>query len=142
MAPQDEMEVLGVTYDRGLAFKTLTERLNRDASRKLASLRRMAWLLDSKGAGDCKAQVHFFLEYVCLACGGGAKKRLALLGKVQDQAARLIRDSGTGQEPHLYTFYVSFWNTLLDSQRNFDGTNAQSYKVFVKTKLAAGTCLS
>ncbi|XP_045133977.1 uncharacterized protein LOC123517690 [Portunus trituberculatus] len=46
---QDEMDVLGVTYDFALTFRHHIERLAREASGKLASLRRMSWLLDDKG---------------------------------------------------------------------------------------------
>ncbi|KAG0714197.1 hypothetical protein GWK47_014584 [Chionoecetes opilio] len=49
LVPQDEVEVLGVTYDNRLTFRAHIERLAREASGKLASLRRMSWLLDSKG---------------------------------------------------------------------------------------------
>ncbi|MPC53253.1 hypothetical protein E2C01_047142 [Portunus trituberculatus] len=44
LAPQDEVEVLGVTYDCRLTFKSHIERLAREAS-----LRRMSWLLDNRG---------------------------------------------------------------------------------------------
>ncbi|MPC86875.1 hypothetical protein E2C01_081713 [Portunus trituberculatus] len=55
---QDEMDVLAVTYDSALIFRHHIERLAREASGKLASLRRMSWLLDDKGLEIlCKAQV-------------------------------------------------------------------------------------
>ncbi|XP_045117635.1 uncharacterized protein LOC123508165 [Portunus trituberculatus] len=43
------------------------------------------------------------LEYACLAWGGAASKHLALLDKVQDRAARLIRESELGFHPTLHT---------------------------------------
>ena len=104
LTPEDEVEVLGVTYDRRLIFRTHIERLAREASGKLASLRRISWLLDSKGLEILyKAQVRSSLEYACLAWGGAASKHLALLDKVQDRAERLIKNSGGGQEPKLHT---------------------------------------
>ena len=104
LAAQDEVEVLGVTYDRRLAFKTHIERLAREASGKLASLRRISWLLDSKGLEILyKAQIRSTLEYACLAWGGAANTHLTLLDKVQARAVRLIRDGGTGREPQLHT---------------------------------------
>ncbi|KAG0717388.1 Craniofacial development protein 2 [Chionoecetes opilio] len=64
---QGEVEVLGVTYDCRLTFRAHFERLPREASGKLASLRRMSWLLDSKGFEVLyKAQVRSFMEYASL----------------------------------------------------------------------------
>ena len=95
LTPQDEVEVLGVTYDNKLTFRSHIERLAREASGKLASLRRISPLLDSKGMEVLyKAQVRSSLEYACLAWGGAANKHLALLDKVQERAARLIREAG------------------------------------------------
>ncbi|KAG0726704.1 putative RNA-directed DNA polymerase from transposon BS [Chionoecetes opilio] len=98
LVPQDEVEVLGVTYDCRLTFKAHIERLARESSGKLASLRRMSWILDSKGLEVLyKAQDRSSMEYACLGWGGAANKHLALLDKVQGRAVRLIRDSGAGQ---------------------------------------------
>ena len=103
LTPRDEMEVLGVTYDRKLTFSSHIERLARQASGKLASLRRMSWLLDARGLEVLyKAQVRSSLEYACLAWGGAANKHLGLLDKVQDRAARLISDNNVGPVPHLH----------------------------------------
>ena len=104
LTPQDEVEVLGVTYDSKLTFKSHIERLAREASGKLASLRRMAHILDSRGIEVLyKAQVRSSLEYACLAWGGAASKHLALLDKVQDRAARLIRGEEGDQAAALQT---------------------------------------
>lgn len=104
LTPRDEVEVLGVTYDRKFTFRTHVERLAREASGKLASLRRISYLLDAKGLELLyKAQVRSSLEYACLAWGGAANKHLALLDKVQDRAARLIRNSELGLQPALHT---------------------------------------
>ena len=68
LTSRDEIEVLGVTYDRKLTFSSHIERLARQASGKLVPLRRMSWLLDGKGLEVLyKAQVRSSLEYVCLA---------------------------------------------------------------------------
>ncbi|XP_045115988.1 uncharacterized protein LOC123507079 [Portunus trituberculatus] len=84
LTPREEVEVLGVTYDRKLTFRTHLERLAREASGKLASLR-ISYLLDAKGLELLyKSQVRSSLEYACLAWGGAASKHLALLDKVQD----------------------------------------------------------
>ena len=101
LAPQ-EVEVLGVTYDHKLTFRSHIERLAREASGKLASLRRISHLLDSRGMEVLyKAQVRSSLEYACLAWGGAASKHLLLLDRVQDRAARLIRSAG--HQPVLQT---------------------------------------
>lgn len=100
LTPRDEVEVLGVTYARALTFKSHVERLARQASGKLAVLRRMASLLDSRGMEILyKAQFRSSLEYSCLAWGETANKHLTLLDKVQDRSARLIKDCCNGPTP-------------------------------------------
>lgn len=102
--PRDEVDVLGVTYDSALTFRSHIERLAREASGKLAALRRISWLLDGKGLEVLyKAQVRSSLEYSCLAWGGAASRHLSLLDRVQARAVRLIRGSGGEQEPALQT---------------------------------------
>ena len=49
LTPQDKVELLGVTYDSKLIFRTHIEWFAREASGKLASLRRISHLLDSRG---------------------------------------------------------------------------------------------
>ena len=101
---RDEVDALGVTYDSTLTFRRHIERLAREASGKLAALRRISWLLDKKGLEVLyKAQVRSSLEYSCLAWGGAASRHLFLLDKVQARAMRLIRSSGSDQEPSLQT---------------------------------------
>ncbi|KAG0717509.1 hypothetical protein GWK47_054276 [Chionoecetes opilio] len=71
LVPQDEVEVLGVTYDCRLTFRAHIERLAKEAWGKLASLRRISWLLDSKGSGILyKALIRSSMEYACLGWGG------------------------------------------------------------------------
>ena len=102
--PRDEMDVLGVTYDSTLTFRRHIERLAREASGKLAALRRISWMLDGKGLEVLyKAQVRSSLEYSCLAWGGAASRHLSLLDRVQARAVRLIRGRAGGREPALQT---------------------------------------
>ena len=103
LTPQEEVEVLGVTYDCRMSFGTHIERLAREASGKLASLRRISWLLDSKGLEILyKAQIRSTLEYACLTWGGASSSHLSLLDRVQARAVRLIRDK-TEWVPQLHT---------------------------------------
>ncbi|MPC63029.1 hypothetical protein E2C01_057121 [Portunus trituberculatus] len=68
LAPQEEMKILGVTYDSKLTFRTHITQLARTAAGKLASLRRISCLLDARGHEFLyKSQVHSSLEYSCLA---------------------------------------------------------------------------
>ena len=79
----DEVEVLGVTYDSALTFRHHIERLAREVSGKLASLRRVLWLLDGKGLEILyKAQVCSSLEYSCLAWGGAASRHRSFLDRM------------------------------------------------------------
>lgn len=104
LTPQEEVEVLGVTYDSKLTFRTHIEQLTRTASRKLASLRRISWLLDNRGREVLyKAQIRSSLEYSCLAWGGAANKYLTLLNKIQDRAVRIIQGGQTQYQPDLHT---------------------------------------
>lgn len=71
LAPQQEIKILGVTYDSKLTFRTQIEQLARTAAGKLASLRRISWLLDERDREMLyKAQIRSSLEYSCLAWGG------------------------------------------------------------------------
>lgn len=68
LTPRDEVRVLRVTCDSTLTFKSHLERLARQASGKLAVLRRMTWLPVSRGMETMyKAQVRSSLEYSFLA---------------------------------------------------------------------------
>ena len=65
---RDEMEILEVTCDRKLTFSSHMERLTRQTLGKLASLRRISWLLNSKGLETpYKTQVRSSLKYACFA---------------------------------------------------------------------------
>ena len=74
---------MGVTYDRRLTYRIHIEQLAREASGKLASLRRMSWLLDSRDLETLyKAQVRSSSEFACLAWVDAANKHLTLLDRV------------------------------------------------------------
>ena len=87
------MQILGVTYDSKLTFLAHLTHLARAAAGKLTCLRRISWLLDSRGRELLyKSQIRSTLEYSCLAWGGAASSHLALLDKVQRRAQRLIQE--------------------------------------------------
>ena len=93
-----------VIYDSALTFRHNIERLAREASGKLASLRRISWLLDGNGLEILyKAQVRSSLEYSCLAWDGAASRHHSLLDRMQARTVRLITDSGAGHEPKLHS---------------------------------------
>ena len=97
LQPQDEIEILGVSYDKKLTFKTHIENIVRKASRKITSLRRISWLLDAKGRVLYKAQIRSVMEYAPLTWGGAAKKHLDLPDKVQARAISII----SGEDPRI-----------------------------------------
>ena len=93
LAPQQELQILGVTYDSKLTFQAHISQLARAAAGKLACLRRMSWLLDRGGRELLyKTQIRSSLEYSCLAWGGAAPSHLALLDRIQRRAERIIQD--------------------------------------------------
>lgn len=96
--------MLGLTYDSRLTFRTHIQQLARAASRKLTSLRRISWLMDSRGREVLyKAQIRSSLEYSCLTWGGAASTHLALLDKIQERAWRIITDRQPEHLPTLQT---------------------------------------
>ena len=110
LKPQDEVEVLRFTYDRGWTFRTHIARPFSEASGKLASLRRMSWLLDDMGLETLyKAQVRSSMEFACLAWVNTSNKHLILLGRVQDRVARLITDNDAAPFNTVVTLWDSRW---------------------------------
>ncbi|MPC31384.1 hypothetical protein E2C01_024672 [Portunus trituberculatus] len=68
LTPQPELQILGVTFDSKLTYQAHIRQPARTAAGKLACLRRMAGLLDSKGRELLyKAEIRSSLEYSCLA---------------------------------------------------------------------------
>ena len=95
--PVNEVIILGVTFDSQLTYKSHIENIARRASRKLAALRRIGWLLDEKDREILyKAQIRSVMEYSPLTWGGAAKKYLGLLDKIQARANNIIQDG----DPH------------------------------------------
>lgn len=66
LTSRNEAELIWVTYARKLTFSTNTELLVREVTGKLASLRRITWLIDAKRLEVLhNAQVRSSLEYAC-----------------------------------------------------------------------------
>ena len=104
LAPQQELQILGVTFDSKLTYQAHITQLARSAAGKLACLRRMSGLLDSKGRELLyKAEIRSSLEFSCLAWGGAAPSHLAVLDKIQRRAERLIEDGLPEQRAGLHS---------------------------------------
>jgi len=65
---RQRIEILETVFNKKLTFKSHIESLARRASQKLASFRRISWLLDDKGKELLyKAQIRSVLDYSCLS---------------------------------------------------------------------------
>lgn len=62
--PRQRVEILETFFDQKLTFRSHIESLTRKASQKLASIRRISWLLNDKGKElPYKAQIRSAPEY-------------------------------------------------------------------------------
>ena len=74
-----------------LTFRSYISQLARTAAGKLASLRKISWLLDCKGRQLLyKAQIRYSLEYACLAWGEAAPSHFSPFDMIQRRAVRII----------------------------------------------------
>ncbi|MPD03438.1 hypothetical protein E2C01_099077 [Portunus trituberculatus] len=92
--PQEEVSILG--YDSKLTFKTHIAQLARTAAGKLASLRRISWLLDRRGE-SCSSRLRSAPHSSILASPGEGgegvvKTHLAKLDAVQRRVERIISE--------------------------------------------------
>ena len=102
LTPQEEVDILGITYDKRMEFKTHLHSIARKASQKLTSFRRISWLLDSRGREILyKSQIRSAMEYSSLSWGGAAAMHLSLLDRVQGRARRIIMDGDPTYHPRL-----------------------------------------
>ncbi|MPC84792.1 hypothetical protein E2C01_079542 [Portunus trituberculatus] len=98
------MKILRVTYDSRLTFRTHIKQLARTVAGKLASFRRISWLLDARGRELLyKSHVRSSLKYSCLTWVGAASSHLGLLDKIQRRAERIIWDGQQEQVPSLHS---------------------------------------
>jgi len=124
----NQIDILGVTFDSQLTYKTHIENVARKASSKLAALRRLAWLLDRKGKEILyKAQIRSVMEYSPLTWGGAAKSHLHILNKVQERAQRTIIGGAPQDNNH---------HTLQDSQHRRDVAGLTTFFKFQEQHVA------
>ena len=90
---ENELEVLGVIYDKSLTYASHIRSVAKNAASKITSLRRITWVVGKEAMEMLyKAQVRSVMEFAPLAWGGAAHTHLELLNKVQRRAVRLIQE--------------------------------------------------
>jgi len=95
-----DINILGVQIDNHLTFTSHVKELAKNAARKLACIRRIAPLLDSKGCAVLyNSQVRSLMEYSPLAWLSCPPTHLALLDTVQSRAQRLVERKTPVNEP-------------------------------------------
>ena len=88
---QAAINILGVEFNHDLSFTGHVRNLAKNAARKLACVRRISHLLDSRGcAALYNSQVRSLMEYSPLVWSSCPPSYLNLLDKVQDRARRLV----------------------------------------------------
>ena len=80
----DEVDILGLIYDKCLNFHKHILQISKRGAGKIASLRRVSWMTSQNDMETLyKAQVRSALEFAPLAWGGACPTHLGLLDKVQ-----------------------------------------------------------
>lgn len=86
-----EINILGVQFDNQLTFTSHVKDVAKRAARKLACVRRISHLLDSRGCCMLyNSQVRSLMEYSPLVWSSSPPSFLTLLDRVQNQARRLV----------------------------------------------------
>ena len=87
----NEIEILGLIYDKALTFHVHLLKISKKSAGKIAALCRISWMMTIEDLETLyKAQVRSIMEYAPLAWGGASPTHLALLDKVQRRAERVI----------------------------------------------------
>ena len=87
----DEIDILGVIYDKKLSFQRHIISISKKAAGKLTALRRITWLVETHEMEILyKSQIRSTMEFAPLCWGGAAPTHLELLNKVQRRAERLM----------------------------------------------------
>ena len=88
---EHSINILGIEIDSKLTFTSHVSELAKKCGKKLACLRRVSHLLDSKG---CRllynAQIRPIMEYAMLSWSSCPQTYLRLLDKIQERAQRII----------------------------------------------------
>ena len=88
---EHSINILGIEIDSKLTFTSHVSELAKKCGKKLACLRRVSHLLDSKG---CRllynAQIRPLMEYAMLSWSSCPQTYLRLLDKIQERAQRII----------------------------------------------------
>ena len=92
----NEIDKLGVTYDKSLSYQTHIRQVTKKAAGKVSCLRRITWLVGSDALELLyNAQIRSTMEFAPLTWGGAAQTHLELLNKVQRRVERMVH----GEEP-------------------------------------------
>lgn len=97
---QSSINILGVQIDAHLSFTNHVKEIATKCGRKLACIRRIAHLLDSKGCLMLyNSQVRSHMEYSPLVWSSCPPSHLRLLDKVQEKAHRLVEYKKKHDDP-------------------------------------------
>ena len=89
---QNKLDILGVIFDSRLVWSRHLSKISKTAGQRLAALRKISSILDSKGIATVyKAQVCSVMEYSSLCWMNASPTNLALLDNIQKKALKIIR---------------------------------------------------
>lgn len=102
IVPEDmEINLLGITIDSRLTYKTHVQRVATKGKQRLGMLRKASRVLDQIGRATVyKSFVRPVLEYSPLSWMGASKSNLAKLDRVQQSAARIVGPNCVFQSLH------------------------------------------
>ena len=97
---EQSISILGVEIDSKLTFTNHISDLAKKCGKKLACLRRVSHLLDSKGCQLLyNAQIRPLMEYAMLSWSSCPQSFLRLLDKIQERAHRIINFKRSQDDP-------------------------------------------
>lgn len=103
LAMQNSVNILGVEFDSKLTFTSHVSEIAKKCARKLACVRRIAYLLDSRGCSMLyNSQIRSLMEYSPLVWSSCPPSYLRLLDKVQDRVRRLVEFKQLETEPPIF----------------------------------------
>ena len=94
---QTTMHILGVQFDNHLSFTEHIKEMGRNCASKLACLRRISGLLDSRGCSVLyNSQIRSLMEYAPLVWSSCPPSYLRILDKIQRRACYIINSRSIG----------------------------------------------